>query len=200
MIELRPPQSYEEVFLDKGVINGLPGPGMHRIAYSRLKERAIERLVREQKSAWRDRLMFLTGIREDESNIRMGYQSTIIDRKGAQVWVNPIYRWTNEEIRRYRGDHDLPINPVSQHIHISGECLCGAFAQPGELDQIRFFFPETAARIEGWEKTAAEKGLKYCQWGARRPDQVDDPDLSPMCRQCVGQMSLLDDEAGIAIQ
>ena len=188
LIVLHPPKSYEEMFLEDPIIDGLPGPGMHHIAYNRLKERALRVFVREQKSHWRDRIMFLTGIREQESTIRMGYQETIIDRVGSQVWVNPIYRWTDEEMAQYRKDWNLPQNPVAEHLHISGECLCGCFARPDELDEIRFFFPETAARIEGWERTAREKGLTYCQWGQRRGN--DNPAELRMCSQCAGQMEM----------
>lgn len=199
--ELYPPEKdrFEQAFLEDRVIDGLPGPGMHHIAYSRLKERALRVFTQEQKrlredGGWKDRIMFLTGIREDESEIRMGYQSTIIDRTGAQVWVNPIYRWSNEAMHAYRKANALPQNPVSQMLHISGECLCGCFSRPDELEQMRFFgFKDTVARIKGWERAAAERGLKYCQWGNRRPDGDEDSEALRMCRGCAGQMSLLEE-------
>lgn len=31
--------------------------------------------------------------------------------------------------------------------HMSGECLCGAFAKPGELDEIRFWYPAMADEL-----------------------------------------------------
>ena len=189
-IELHPPKSYEEVFIDQPIIDGLPGPGMHHIAYTRLKERPLLAFIQQQKQAHKDRIMLLTGIRFDESRIRMGYKGSVVDRRGAAVWVNPIYFWTNEKMKQYRAERGLPQNPVSEHIHISGECLCGSFAKPGELDEIRFFFPETAARIEEWERRATEKGLTHCTWGNRRADR--DLGNSYMCQQCVGQMEMFD--------
>jgi 3'-phosphoadenosine 5'-phosphosulfate sulfotransferase (PAPS reductase)/FAD synthetase len=190
-IELHPPKSYEEVFLEEPIIDGLPGPGMHHIAYTRLKERPLLAFVQEQKTQWKDRVMFLTGIRHDESRIRMGYKSSVVDRRGAVVWVNPIYFWTNEIMKHYRAEQRLPQNPVSEHIHISGECLCGAFAKSGELEEIRFFFPETAARIESWERRAKEQGLTHCTWGKRRAE--GESEESYMCQQCVGQMEMFDE-------
>ena len=191
-IELHPPKSYEELFIENPIIDGLPGPGMHHIAYNRLKERALNAFVRDTKERWKDRLMFLTGIRAAESSIRMGYQDTIIDRVGAMVWVNPIYRWSDEKMAAYRKERNLPQNPVAQHIHISGECLCGCFARPDELEQIRFFFPETAARIESWQQRAREKGLTHCVWGKRRGK--DDLSSSRLCNQCVGQMVMFEED------
>jgi len=192
-IELHPPKSYEEVFLEEPIIDGLPGPGMHHIAYTRLKERPLMAFIQEQKSAWKDRVMLLTGIRYDESRIRMGYTASVVDRRGAAVWVNPIYFWSNDKMRAYRAENGLPQNPVSQHIHISGECLCGAFAKPGELEEIAFFFPETAARIRGWEARAKEQGLTHCTWGKRRANKEEGE--SYMCVQCVGQMEMFEDGA-----
>lgn len=188
--ELTPPKPYEEVFIHRPIINGLPGPGMHHIAFNRLKERAIEQLVADTKRCRMDRVMFLTGIRADESRIRMGYGDSIIDRKGAQVWVNPLYRWTNEEMRDYRAEFGLAENPVSANLHISGECLCGAYARPDELEMIRFFYPTVAARIDEWERAGREKGLTYWKWGERRPDAIDGP--ARLCARCVGQMELFD--------
>lgn len=188
--ELFPPKTFEQIFLDRPIIDGLPGPGMHHIAYNRLKERALRIFTQEQKSSWRDRIMFLTGIRADESSIRMGYQDTIIDRVGAQVWVNPIYRLTNEEMHAYRQTHNLPKNPVSEHLHVSGECLCGTYSRPGELDEIRFFYPQTAARIDAWMETARANGLTFCTWGNSRRDEDSGKNLR-LCQNCPGQLELL---------
>lgn len=180
--ELHPPQSYEQVFIRKPIIDGLPGPGMHRIAYGRLKERALRAFLKEQKEHRSDKLLFLTGIRADESVKRMGYTDSVIDREGATVWANPLYRWTNAEMDAYRAHRGLPKNPVSEHLHFSGECLCGAYARPDELAELEFFYPEVAARIRGWEQEARERGLTYCEWGARRPDCDDKP--GRLCSNC----------------
>jgi hypothetical protein len=51
---------------------------------------------------------------------------------------------------------------------MSGECLCGAFAKPGELEMIRFFFPDTAAEIDELERKA-KAAKKHCVWGTRPP-------------------------------
>lgn len=190
--ELHPPKSYEEVFIEEAVIDGLPGPGMHRIAYARLKERALERFTTGQKAKRRDKIMLLTGIRRDESVKRMGYDSTVIDRRWCRVWVNPIFYMTRTEMDAYRGLYGLPKNPVSENLHISGECLCGCFARPDELEEIRFFYPEVARRIEGWQAQAAEKGLTYCEWGQRRKASKED-DGGRLCGTCVGRQMALEE-------
>lgn len=171
--ELHPPESFEELFVERGIIDGLPGPGMHHIAYDRLKGRALRAFVQANKRprpiGWRDRVMFLTGIRADESRKRMGYTDTIVDRDGAAVWVNPLFTWTNDEVRAYRLGRALPRNPVAEHLHLSGECLCGSYASPGEREAIAFFFPAQEERFCAWEARCEELGRTYSKWGIKRP-------------------------------
>lgn len=189
--ELHPPRTYEQVFIEDAVIDGLPGPGMHRIPFSRLKERPLRRFTTDQKDVRMDKIMLLSGVRHDESQRRMGYGGTIIDQEGCRVWVNPLYYWTHDEMAAYKADNNLPKNPVSEHLHMSGECLCGAFASPGELEQIRFFYPEVAARIDGWNVAAKAKGLTYDEWGTKRAGKRDEM-VGPLCSTCP---SFFDEEA-----
>jgi 3'-phosphoadenosine 5'-phosphosulfate sulfotransferase (PAPS reductase)/FAD synthetase len=188
--ELNPPLSYEQVFIEQPIINGLPGPGMHQIAYNRLKERALSAFRRDHNLSGRERIMYLTGIRRDESRQRMGYDDSVVDREGRTVWVNPVFYVTKRERNAYIAARGITRNPVSEHLHISGECLCGAYARPGELAEIEFFYPEVAARIRGWEERARERGLAYCSWGTRRPDAPVDQG-GRLCQDCV-PLSLFD--------
>lgn len=198
--ELHPPVPYEELILDDKLFGGFPGPGAHHFIYTRLKERSLESLLRERRTKRGERFMLLTGIRNDESKRRMGYSSPI-DRKGGQVWVNPLIRWSNDLMREYRETQELPVNEVTKHLHMSGECLCGAFARPGELDEIAFFYPAFADRIRNLEAQVEAKGLPAARWGVRPPKKpkpivVNNPDGSvstfqpsqiaagPMCTSC----------------
>lgn len=187
-VEIHPPESFEDVFIEQGIIDGLPGPGLHRIAYARLKQRAIERFVQQQKRTYWSRVQLLTGIRWSESTRRMGYAERIVNRERAQVWANPIYYAGHDQMKEYRREHGLPVNPVAEHLHMSGECLCGSFAHPGELDEVRLFFPATAARIEGWERRCRDLGRTYWRWGHRRTVA----ELAQAAARIGGQLSLDD--------
>ena len=171
--------------------HGFPGPGQHFKAYQRLKERALRKIRGQLVTNGRtERVMFIAGRRRDESARRS--QIPVSSREGSIVWVSPIYDWTNDEIARYRQERNLPSNPVSDNLHMSGECLCGAFAKPGELDEIAFFYPETAARIRRLEVAVAESGAppERCKWGwgADRKTPTDDNqqafDFGPLCSSC----------------
>jgi 3'-phosphoadenosine 5'-phosphosulfate sulfotransferase (PAPS reductase)/FAD synthetase len=128
--------------------HGFPGPYSHKFMYRLLKERGVRKLVREAKATRNEKILLAAGIREDESLIRMGYKDMEINRSGAQVWANPIYWWSKAERDQYLMVNQIRRNPVSDTIGISGECLCGAFAQPGELDRVRSVDPDAAARID----------------------------------------------------
>ena len=157
--EYRPPMSHEEIVLRWG----FPGPAGHSLVYSRLKERCLRQLVRETKTCRRDRVLLVSGIRRQESRRRMGYVEPV-QADGARVWVAPLLNWSHEAKHAYLNAHRLPRNPVVEKLCMSGECLCGAFARKGELDEIAFWYPETAARIRALEARAAEAGVP-CRWG-----------------------------------
>ena len=176
-------QDYDEIVL----AHGFPGPAMHGRMYQRLKERCVEKLVRDHKKHRLDRILIATGIYHEESIIRMGYGDRVINRKGAQVWVNPLYWWPKDRIRKYVDDAGIPRNPVSQTLGYSGECLCGAFAHPGEKALIRIVEPETAERLEDLERRVRAAGH---DWGwedrgpnVRKPTRLDALDM-PFCRGC----------------
>jgi len=150
--------------------HGFPGPASHQFMYRRLKERAVEKLLRDTKTKRSDRVLFATGVRQDESARRMGYGGQEIRKVKAQIWVNPIYWWTRSDRDRYLDHHSLHRSPISQQLGMSGECLCGAFAHPGELEQVRAVCPEIADRIDalhaeikdrfpwGWEGRPPKSG------------------------------------------
>ena len=166
--ELHPPKSYRDLVLDGKLFGGFPGPGAHHFAYTRLKERPLEGLLREHRTKRGQRFMLLTGIRNDESQRRMGYADPV-NRKGGQVWVNPLLNWSNDLMREYRTTRGLPVNEVTEHLHMSGECLCGAFARPGELEEVGFFYPDFVKQIRDLEAEVKAKGLPACKWGERPP-------------------------------
>ena len=174
-----PGPTYEEIILK----HGFPGPGAHLYAYTLLKERVINKLVRDSKSHRMDRVLLLTGVRLDESERRMGNVEPLT-RAGAKVWAAPILDWTNKDKNEYLAEYEIPRNPVNDKMHYSGECLCGAFARPGEIEELKFWYPEVAERIHDLEHKAKAAGVP-CVWGTRPPGkrQTAAPPL-PMCVKC----------------
>lgn len=164
-------------------LGGFPGPAGHGRAYQRLKERMIRALVRDHKQSHGDRIMLLTGKRKAESSRR--YKTTAgIERIGAQLYVNPLMEWSNEDMRQYRQERAVPQSDVAALIHRSGECNCGAFASPGEREMLESLYPEWfESSIAALEREAAAAGVKACVWG-RRPPGDKAVKVGPMCSSC----------------
>lgn len=179
LIEKHPPpkRSYADMVLgeakfqpkDGGPVRpffeGFPGPGGHGVMYRNLKERGLDAIKRDLvANPRRERMIFITGVRQSESQRRA--ERPAVHRDGSAVFASPIARWTKIDMNAYRKRFpDVPSNEVADLIHMSGECLCGAFAHPGELNEIAYWFPEVAAEIRELERRAAERGIKRCTWG-----------------------------------
>lgn len=116
----------------------------HTIAYRYLKDRAIDAIKRRHKLDTFDRVVFLSGLRRHESAERMA-KATVMHRRGSGVWVNPLIDWTNEQVLRYRLEHNLPENPFYETVGGSGDCQCN-WGQFIDLDTLRQYSPCLAAR------------------------------------------------------
>lgn len=175
-----PPVSYDDIVLE----HGFPGPGSHFYMYVRLKERCLDALVRDHKKKRKDRIMLVTGVRLDESDRRMGHVEAVV-RNRAKVWVAPILNWSTDDKNDYIDHEKLPRNPVVANLCMSGECLCGAFANPGEITEIETFYPEAAARIRRLQDRARDAGV-HAVWGTRPPKKIEEPPPLPMemCWSC----------------
>lgn len=162
---------------------GFPGPSFHNVVYTRLKERAMRLFIKETKTSTRSRIMLLTGSRVFESKRRMGHAQPV-HRDGIQVWTAPIIFWQARQKLDYMAAHGIPHNPVVDLMHMSGECLCGAFARPGELNEWRMWFPDDPAilLIDELQAESAARS-KPCRWG-ERPDAPDSTVKLPMCSHC----------------
>lgn len=177
--EYRPPVSYRDIVLK----HGFPGPGSHLFMYTRLKERCVRQLMRDLQHRPGDRVALVTGVRLAESTRRMGHVKPV-QKEGGKLWVAPILHWTDDDKNEYMAFHGLPRNPVVDQLCMSGECLCGAFASPGEIAEIEAAFPVVAAEIRALEAEARAAGV-HAVWGTRPPSETREPKRAgPMCHSC----------------
>jgi 3'-phosphoadenosine 5'-phosphosulfate sulfotransferase (PAPS reductase)/FAD synthetase len=196
LLEFFPPKG--STYRDLVLKDGFPGPGMHWKMYQRLKERCLRQAQRRIISnPYQERVVFLAGRRRTESARRTNVPE--LNRVGSVVWVSPLVNWTKTDLNTYRDwAGDVPRNEVSDLIHMSGECLCGAFAHKGEFEEIEAFFPEVANEIRKLEEEVTAIGLhppKLCKWGWGTAVDLTDADLKsgPLCSSCeYRQESLFD--------
>jgi 3'-phosphoadenosine 5'-phosphosulfate sulfotransferase (PAPS reductase)/FAD synthetase len=187
------PQIYEELVREAG----FPGPFMHRRMYSSLKQRQLERFEREIAATPARPVIYLTGSRTEESTRRMGTVSTEPEADGRKVWLNHIHDFTKSDCANCMAYCGIKRNEVVDLIHKSGECLCGAFAQPGEFSELKLWFPDVAKRIETlekevesiwpwkWEDPGPPKWFQEKQQGQEFMFDYDKlVQEQPLCRKC----------------
>lgn len=185
--ELHPTEPYDDLVIERG----FPGPAMHYIFYTRLKERCLSAFARERKAKRGAPLVYCTGVRKQESARRARGQQQEWEHapKLGWTWRAVILEWSKADCNAYIETHGLRRNPVVDLLHMSGECLCGAFARPGEIDEIRGWYPETAARIATLEGRVAAAGHHGCVWGHRPPNVAREQmwllPPGPLCSSCV---------------
>jgi 3'-phosphoadenosine 5'-phosphosulfate sulfotransferase (PAPS reductase)/FAD synthetase len=170
---------------------GFPGPGQHGRAYSRLKERRIEEVLREAKAGHprTSTVLFLSGVRRAESR-RRSKREPFSGRRSAK-FCSPLIDWTAAEMAEYRSRFDLPQSDVAALLHRSGECNCGAFAQAEEeRAMMRAFWPLWwAETIEALEAEAEALGIRWCRWGGfdldgNRATGSSKPKAGSLCASC----------------
>lgn len=139
------------------------------------------------------KIMLLTGVRKEESKRRMGYVTAVNEEKGF-VWCAPCVDWNGGDKDRYMLAHGLEKSEVSKRLCMSGECLCGAFADDGEINEIAYWYPEKAAEIRELQDRVKAAGQPNCEWG-KRPlkvvepeDEFSDTPLFGMCWSCCAVM------------
>jgi len=133
--------------------NQFPGPAVHIIMYSKLKERALRIVAR-----WHDdKPVFITGVRKHESETR--FRNVEPEQEASQwIWRANIHDFTQSDVDDYIDEHGLERSPVKQKFHHSGECLCGAFGnRTEELVLLEAHYPETAKRIKDLEAKVQEE-------------------------------------------
>lgn len=198
LIEAFPPHTYRDLVTGRARqvtdpskpiwSGGFPGPPAHGIMFTWLKERALRTVRRDLvKHPRQERVLFIAGTRLDESKRRFR-NVTERDVEGSTVWVSPIAHWSTRALNDYRLRFAVPRNEVSDLIHMSGECLCGAFAHKGELEELRVWFPNTAATIDRLQEEVREAlpTARGQTWGAEVPPP-NLPAPGRLCGSCGGE-------------
>jgi 3'-phosphoadenosine 5'-phosphosulfate sulfotransferase (PAPS reductase)/FAD synthetase len=163
------PFDFEDMVMGRvnGIPAGFPSPKIHYLYYTRLKERALTKFRRENKTRRGEKWLLLTGIRQQESIKRMRLTSPESKMAGF-YWFNPAFKWSKKDCRDAMKHYNVPENEVSLLLGYSGECLCGANAQKGELEMIERFYPDCGRRLRDLEEKAKEAGY-WWGWDERAP-------------------------------
>jgi len=140
--ELRTPENYADLVQQYG----FPGPSVHSWFYAYLKERQLGKLA----TVTGERPHFYTGVYARESDNRMGTVERVHEAD-RWTWHAPLHDWTRQEIIDYHDSNDLLQNDVWDRLHMSGDCLCGAYGTRNELLDIEAHYPDAYQYIQSIE-------------------------------------------------
>ncbi len=166
---------------------GFPGPGGHGMMYFRLKHRAILRLERDSGANCRGRVkkrvLLVSGCRTQESQRRMA-NTEEIQVEGRRIWCAAIHDWSKLDTGDCLAFAGQPRSEVVDCIHKSGECLCGAFAKPEELEELSFWpiTRDAYHQIKALETEVMK--LHPWGWGQRPPRKAKVAKPNPLCWSC----------------
>ena len=149
-------KSYEEFVKTYG----FPKPGSHSWIMRVLKGRGLSKFKRLHKGQGnlnpKQPPFIASGARQKESKRRMGLGNlkTKVEEYGEfehlKCW-NPIYDWDSKTVWKFLKQYDLEVSPSYKTLHLSGDCLCGAFSKVEETSIIEMFYPELANRLKNLE-------------------------------------------------
>ncbi len=189
LIVRKPATTYEMLI----VRYGFPGPASHEHMYKYLKERPLRecRKAARKGIAPKPNLAMVGGMRVEESS-RRARNTERYNKDKEGVWISAIYNWTGVDCNQYIKAFGLPRSIVKDTLHMSGDCFCGSYTKPGELQEIDTWFPYQAERIQNWQKLVTlvrQLGLgnfpeKFCTWGHSSGETVETRANMPMCHAC----------------
>jgi len=172
IVEPKENETYED-FVRKF---GFPHQGMHSAIMGYLKWHPLRKFARDKD------IIYVSGRRQKESKRRMGKVKSEYETTENIKFYAPLFDWTDKQVWQYIKDNNLERCPVYDTLHMSGDCLCGAFSELGESELIATFHPYMAKRIKALEQKYKEQwGNQSSITGALKQDKID----SFVCNECV---------------
>jgi 3'-phosphoadenosine 5'-phosphosulfate sulfotransferase (PAPS reductase)/FAD synthetase len=187
------------------VRNGFMGAPLHKIPYIYLKDRVLAQVTKEIKKDYcgekQSKIGLVSGVRKSESDRRAEIKDEP-STNGVRLWLPIIANWSATDCGQYIKTNGLERSQVKDKLHMSGECFCGAYKKRNEFNEIEFWYPRQAERIQNWERlvrharrnqqqevmngqrTEVDIPEWATQWGTSRNYSNEQQPLFPMCQLC----------------
>lgn len=169
---IRTPRSYETMVQKYG----FPKPYSHQMYMIGLKLHALQ-VFRKQFG----KVDLASGVRKGESKRRFKNVKGVSIINGMKCYA-PIADWTDGQVWEYIHKNNLQISPAYEKLHISGDCLCGAFARREEIQLLRMFYPEVYERIDRLEQLV--KGRKNSATWGNHGGVTENRGQTMLCAEC----------------
>ena len=166
--------SYENLVLKWG----FPTVTGHNITMRWLKYFPMRQFITDRIEMG-EKPCLISGIRKKESQRRFNNKNssaTAINQDGKLIFVKPLYFKDNNWVMKYFIENNIRRSPVYQTLHISGDCLCGAFAKREEAKLLQMFHPEVFNKIKHIEEKLKKLNNKYSRkygtWGNTQLESI----------------------------
>jgi len=134
---------------------GFPSQRIHTQIMRIIKYEAMRKYIFERYDAG-EMPCYIGGARRKESVRRMGNMAKPIYHDGRVWFCNPFIDKGTVEVYEYLTEHKLRKSPAYTQLHISGDCLCGSFANKGEILLLKAFYPDVYNKIKSIEEKIKE--------------------------------------------
>lgn len=167
-IEADSGNKYEEYVRRKGFFGVGTGPmSAHSFAFHVVKRDAYVAALANLRGRKRGRkIIMINGARVAESenrdeNMAGKYIKCDRTKEGKPAspnwWVSPLLDWSNEDRNVFLKEQKCPINPVSQALCRSGECLCGTTQGLQARVEASAYNPEFGKWLDGLDEYAKKR-------------------------------------------
>ena len=191
------PFSYESLVLDIGFPRQAAHSGtMRHLKYFPLRKFIIDRIKSGEKPS------IISGLRKKESSrIKIKLKEYLYN--DDKMWiVSPLFYKSNDWVYQYFIENNILRSPSYDTIHLSGDCLCGCFADKSELKLLQMFHPEVYDKITYLENKIKSEGSddakKNATWGkyhqATNDIKAQTTIESYLCSDCILDRSATDDD------
>ena len=191
------PFSYESLVLDIGFPRQAAHSGtMRHLKYFPLRKFIIDRIKSGEKPS------IISGLRKKESSRRKIKLKEYLYNDDKMWIVSPLFYKSNDWVYQYFIENNILRSPSDDTIHLSGDCLCGCFADKSELKLLQMFHPEVYDKITYLENKIKSEGSddakKNATWGkyhqATNDIKAQTTIESYLCSDCILDRSATDDD------
>lgn len=151
---------------------GFAYQGNHRQWMGMVKFQTWYYFMRDYVKPLGESAAFISGVRKKESfrrNKISKFTKKPIDISADLIFIKPFLYKNGSQLWDYFIENKLKKTPVYEWLNRSGECYCGAFAEPWDLKLMETHDPLAYNTIKWMEKQieirGSNKAKKYNKWG-----------------------------------
>jgi len=161
-------------FLNIVLREGFAFEGNHRQWMGMVKFQSWYYFMRDYIKPQGQHAAFISGVRKKESQRRnkiSKFTKKPVDISADMIFIKPFLWKDGSQLWDYFYTHNLKKTPVYEWLNRSGECYCGAFAEPWDLKLFEKFDKLAYDTIKWIEKQidtrGSDKAKKYNKWGMK---------------------------------